>query len=599
MTLLDLYKPLLKFFGKNLKENPHAQLLEHEEEKTFIKSENIHLSKKVNDIDSLNADFKNKILELEQMNHVQKSESREKIDELLGQIKALESGKEILLRECHDHQFAKQEVEIRATNLETLNQKLVHDLESVNQIISSLTNRIEEVIADKEVLSAKLNESDLTAEKLMEQLNRFQNSDLCHDELADESELLHLQLLQTQDELEQCFNKINYFDNAYQILKARWSRMERRYPGYVDFSEIQLIEVDSSSEIPCIILQVKDYARDGIELPILAIKFGLQDGQPGICLIDNTQEDKGANKLLVAPGLFKTSSKHATHFLKLKSSEFGHLTAAIGILAQLDNTKWQAIKALESFDNTFWSSAIRQLVEQWKILPKVLRYGNIKLKRELINSDYEHLWLEFNELQYGNEVWKKIEIRIGASLIQPKGFSEHPKFEIPLIDSKFKPFKSWFAESHDDAGSKFELRFSLEKNIFDVPVLYKLSVEDRLFVVRLISLVPDALKDIEFQRISIHRPWADWIDFASKARKVLLDFSNKNSKNSQPELVINTPKMMASKEIDAKSIYKIISIPAVKVQDKSKATRNQSVVQKSSKKTKEAIKPKSLSKSKK
>jgi hypothetical protein len=124
-------------------------------------------------------------------------------------------------------------------------------------------------------------------------------------------------------------------------------------------------------------------------------------------------------------------------------------------------------------------------------------------------------------MSYGTRSWKKFETRLGAALVQDGGFSQHPKFEIPLIDGKNKPFDSWYAESHDDAGAKLELRFSLDKNIFDAAVLAKLSEADRLLVIRLIYVFPEVLKRLEAQHVAIHRPWATWIDFAARSVAVL------------------------------------------------------------------------------
>ena len=110
---------------------------------------------------------------------------------------------------------------------------------------------------------------------------------------------------------------------------------------------------------------------------------------------------------------------------------------------------------------------------------------------------------------------------MGAALIQPNGFSQFPKFEIPLIDGKHKPFESWFAESYDDAGAKFELRFSLEKAVFDTAALAKLSELDRSLVLRLVYGMPAALQKLEQQGISIHRDWKTWQGFAIQATQAL------------------------------------------------------------------------------
>jgi hypothetical protein len=152
-----------------------------------------------------------------------------------------------------------------------------------------------------------------------------------------------------------------------------------------------------------------------------------------------------------------------------------------------------------------------------------LRYDAVKLKRELINPDYEHLWLELKGMSLGSRIWPKFEIRLGAAMVQRNGFSQFPKFEIPLIDGKTKPFNSWYAESQDDNGAKLELRFSLEKQVFDASVLTKLEGMDRALVLRLIYAMPDVLLRLEAEHASINRPWATWVGFAKAAVQVIED----------------------------------------------------------------------------
>jgi len=158
---------------------------------------------------------------------------------------------------------------------------------------------------------------------------------------------------------------------------------------------------------------------------------------------------------------------------------------------------------------------------QLKALPPVLRYDDVVLKRELINPDYEHLWLEFRGLALGTSAWRKFEVRLGAALLQPDGFSQYPKFEFPLIDGKTKPFDSWYAESYDDSGAKLELRFALDKQAVDTAVLGKLSEADRGLLMRLVNAFPDALLRLDTKRTAIHRPWSTWVDFARGAVALL------------------------------------------------------------------------------
>jgi hypothetical protein len=229
--------------------------------------------------------------------------------------------------------------------------------------------------------------------------------------------------------------------------------------------------------------------------------------QQGIRLRPATNEFK-----YFLPSIIKTSEEQLSRFLNLTTLESKQLNTLVLIFKEIENKNWFNFHFPQSFDLSFWRPIIKTLITHLERLPSVLRYNEVRLKRELINPDYEHLWLEFHGLNYGVSFWSKFEVRLGAALVQSDGFSRYPKFEIPLIDGKTKPFDSWYAESHDDIGPKLELRFALDKKAFDAAVFTKVSDYDRVLLVRLINAMPDALRRLQVNKTAIHRPWEQWIE---------------------------------------------------------------------------------------
>jgi hypothetical protein len=365
-----------------------------------------------------------------------------------------------------------------------------------------------DVEAKNKELTALKAERDKQAKLAQQTEAKYQDS-------AQENELLLLQLMQAQEELVEYYEQKGEFEKLYLAYKARWERLEKRLPSYLDFGAIEIVDVDGVSDVPSITWQVKDFAQAGVALSEFSFVTVLQDGHPGIGLVKDGQPHA------FVPKLFGTNKDHLATFLGLGTTEFKQLTAAVSILDQLEAGQWKGFEFPAQFDLSFWRPSIQTLLAQLKQLPALLRYDEVRLKRELINPDYEHLWLEFRGLSLGAAQWKKFEIRLGAALVQHDGFSQYPKFEIPLIDGKTKPFDSWYAESQDDSGAKLELRFALDKNVFDVAVWSKLADADKALVLRVIYAMPDALKRLEKQKAAIHRPWATWIDFATAAVKVL------------------------------------------------------------------------------
>jgi hypothetical protein len=340
------------------------------------------------------------------------------------------------------------------------------------------------------------------------------------DDAEQENELLLLQLMQAQEELVEYYEKKERFEKLYEIFKTRWDRLEKRHPNYIDFGEIELVAFDHASNVPSLTWRVRDYAYGGQALPEFLFQIALQNEHPGIGLVTETNAVAKEDSTLV-PKLLAQRLQQTDYFLAMSATEQRQLSAALSILAQLEANQWRGLEVPEELDLSFWKPSITQLIAQWKLLPVSLRFDQVKLKRELINADYEHLWLELHGASYGKQSWKKLEVRLGAALVQPDGFSQFPKFEIPLIDGKHKPFESWFAESYDDAGAKFELRFSLEKGVFDTAALAKLSEIDRSLVLRLVYGMPAALQKLQKQGVSIHRDWKTWQGFALQATQAL------------------------------------------------------------------------------
>jgi hypothetical protein len=335
-----------------------------------------------------------------------------------------------------------------------------------------------------------------------------------------ENELLLTQLMQVQEELESYYLDKIKFEKLYKDIQARWARLEKRYSNYVDFGSIELVTFDNLSDVPSVTWRVKDFAQGGVAFDEFLFQTVLQDGQPGIGLVTDAKATGNEYSALV-PKLLKPQSKQLERFVRMGQTEFRQLMAATTIVAQLDASVWRGVALPKDFDLGFWRESLKLLPSQLHALPLLLRYDAVKLKRELVNPDYEHLWLEFKGMGLGARIWPKFELRLGAAMVQRGGFSQFPKFEIPLIDGKTKPFESWFAESQDDNGAKLELRFSLEKEVFDTSVWAKLEDVDKALLLRLIYAMPAVLMRLESEHSSIHRPWATWIGFARAAMAVI------------------------------------------------------------------------------
>jgi len=197
---------------------------------------------------------------------------------------------------------------------------------------------------------------------------------------------------------------------------------------------------------------------------------------------------------------------------------------------------------------------------------ETFRYDQVRLKREIVNDDYEHLWLEFDNVSFNDIRSGHFECRLACSELIAKRFGSFPKLEFPYL--KFQqPLNSWFAESTDDFGEKLELRFALPE-AFDNEVWGRLSNNDQKFIHSLLERLPTILREIELNGSSISRPWPQWQVVIEGLNKCL----NHRVEATTFEAVPHAPK--AELASDTNAIRKVRSNTQARVDEVKTAKRS-------------------------
>ncbi|SFV17074.1 hypothetical protein [Pseudoduganella namucuonensis] len=148
---------------------------------------------------------------------------------------------------------------------------------------------------------------------------------------------------------------------------------------------------------------------------------------------------------------------------------------------------------------------LRAFVEQF---PAVIRVDGIRLEATQQQHEYEALTLVLEQFMYGTTVYPRFPIRLACAAIDSQGFGSHPRLEFPpLADGH--PLASWFAESVDAHGPKFELRFALPDAV-DLGVWSRLCQTDQALMLALAAALPDWLRRLEADGARATRPWAAW-----------------------------------------------------------------------------------------
>lgn len=377
------------------------------------------------------------------------------------------------------------------------------------------------------------------------------------ESLDQENNFLLIQIRQNQDELDKLSveNKTNKELNH--SLNAKWHRLEKRFPNYIDYGGLEIVSVDGVASIPKIIWKITDYSKAGFALPEFYFQTTLLNGQAGISII-NGGDEASSNQALI-PVLLAQSQEQREIFIEYGLSEWNKISAASDVLEQLIINNGAGLGQAEGFDLSFWKSSLATLVQSIQKLPKILRFDRVRLKRELVNPNYEHLWLEFYDVQLDSYRLPKLEMRFAAALVQPESFSRFPKIEIPLVNGKDKPFESWYPESSDDQGAKLELRFALDKQAFDLGVFSKLGPVDQRLIQSFVYRLPAILNRLAKSKVSIHRQWQDWYDFAQATALVMQNQLNQARAIIEADTT-KTPQTSAKDEVPTKKSISVVSV---------------------------------------
>jgi hypothetical protein len=434
-------------------------------------------------IENLNAELLNRDLSYQDIFKKEKASTAEKIE----QNKIIIKINEKLLK----HELQNNELAEKYNALKLNNEELVVRINSLSATISTLKSENEKL------------KTELVEKRELEASN--------------ESMLLHLHHI--QEELETHYFKSQVLSKENDSFKARWSRLEKKIPNYFDSGALDLMSYDSVSVDQQAIWRLTDCFGRGYSFSEIIFKTVFQDGLLGLAVCESLQY---TSKLAFYPSLVDKDESQTLLFNSLKTTEWNKLLAVANAIEQLTDNKWKDFIVKFDFDTAFFNPAFIKVPKIIKTLPSILRFDRIRMKRELQNGDYEHLWLDLFGVSYKDIYKKKVEVRIGAAnVIASKQFSRYPKFEFPLIDGKDKPFDSWFAEASDDFGQKFELRFALDKQSFDLNVWSKLSVFDQDFLYQIITEFPNILQSLENENISINRDWDDWITLSKESASLL------------------------------------------------------------------------------
>jgi len=386
--------------------------------------------------------------------------------------------------------------------------KAAKENQAAAQALKDLQQQLKESQEENDLLLTQLHQ---VQEELETWFLKHQGSDKKLQELNKRNDLQLMQMHQMQDELGRLFETDQQLRQQLRESDERWQALLQRHPAYAHVGSLQWLKQDKQGATHWRLRDVSTAGRSFAALEFCTILHS--SGMAGIGFTCNKQ---GKSPLLRWPAQIKDDT-----LWLVPAGDKQQLRNATALLVELGTSDWLMLKALlgklqealtqappaELADAAALCNGLARLSQLMQSLA-VLRYDQLQLKREQVNPDYEHLWLQFSNFSWGDQLWPGFEFRLSCAQVTPSSFGLFPKLEFPQEGGK-APFNNWFLEAEDDFGAKLELRYNLPESL-DVVVWGKLDARDKEFIALLVQHLLLFLGQLEASGTKLERSWQDW-----------------------------------------------------------------------------------------
>lgn len=426
----------------------------------------------------------------------------------------------------------------RIADLEAGISGLQNDLKKVRSELTSAGSEIEKARDEQGKLAAQHEKQVETLAAERDRLRaessglkeRFDTLTRQQRETVEENDLLLQQLHQVQEELERYYLENRDADTRLEQAEARWRRMLDHHPEYCDYGSVTIDPVEEEPE--SLSWDIRDLEIAGRRFPELRVTTFELAGVAGFRILRDGQEN-AAGPLLRWPAA-ASGEQRLTIIPVAETSE--DVKARVALLRSLAAGDWQLFQRLSGFFKNCLQkhalaghlprdrrisaqAAFDRFLELAAAFPASLRFDTVSLHREHIDENYEHLWLVLENVRYRDLECSNFGFRLACANVGPDAFGSDPRLEFPAAAAE-ESLKSWFEESRDDFGPKLEVRFALP-DAMDLDVWQKLASEDEALIKALVQQLPDILTELRESRVTIERPWEDWLELSRNIERIV------------------------------------------------------------------------------
>lgn len=408
---------------------------------------------------------------------------------------------ELLLLQLHQVQEELESTFLKQQTLEKQQSTLDASYQQAQKEREKLKQERDQAEQQRHSLQQQLEKAS-TAQSQAQQSEAQKASEL--EETKQEAELLLLQLHQVQEELEHYFLEHQKLYQRNSELEPRWQRLLHRHPDLLDVAQITYRTDDNQRYWEANELLIAGRQFEHLAITTVQHGKGLNIYVPSAQLTTPLETDMLA---LEAP----LSQDSWQQLQQLTSQDWKLITQLPTLLQQ------GAQQNLDGQEQASFSYYLAAWDQAFKQFPAILRVDDIALRKEQVNPDYEHLWLDLEGITLGNDRHDRWSVRIASNDPQQHGLGQHFKLEIPEQPSEW--LEEWYAESEDETGAKWELRFALP-DAMDTNVWQQLNERDQFKLKSLVAQLPTLLERLTPQT-GISRPLSQWQQIAQHAQRIL------------------------------------------------------------------------------
>ncbi len=341
-----------------------------------------------------------------------------------------------------------------------------------------------------------------------------------------ENARLFPQLHQFQEQLDLSSQRLQETQQEVERWKARWEQLLASNP---DCSDCESLTIENEPDARRIRWRFENIGAAGRMFPALEFHTVLE-GSAGE-MVFNRESAAGAlvrwpaamdaeeTLRIILQGHDDARTASAQAFQLLGPSDLALVYALARFLVARGLDASRAREILDEQSRSTLRRGLLHFLETADQFPPVFRYDRVALKREQKNPDYEHLWLRFENVCFGEARTDAFEFRVSCMLDSADAFGKRFKLEFPEQEGAGL-FERWYEESRDDFSGKWELRFAVPGDM-DVTIWNSVSRRDHALLVAIAAQLPHIFSELSSQGFTPQRGWDQWKELAGNASHIL------------------------------------------------------------------------------